>query len=303
MYAAKYKLDILHCTANTAPVFCSVPIMITLHDVIFMEKAFLQAKSGSMYQRLGKWYRRYIVPTAVRKSAYLTTVSHYEKEQITRTFPQKSQQLAVIYNGFSQHFCQSIAPAELTLALQKYKLPSAYILFLGTTDPKKNTKATLQAYSLYHKQFKNPLPLVVADLEESHIMGILSEINATDIRKDIIKAGYIPNADLRYVYAGAKVFLYPSLRESFGIPLLEAMACGTPVITSQTSALPEVAGEAALLANPNDVADIAQAISKMMLDESFRQTCIEKGYLNTQRFSWSKSATALLSLYKHICKP
>ena len=133
---------------------------------------------------------------------------------------------------------------------QKYIGTKHYFFFLGNTDPKKNTARILQAYRHYLNTSSQPLPLLIADLKEEVINNYLRTYGLTDIKSMLYYPGYIPNKDLPALYSGATAFIYTSLRESFGIPILEAMACGTPVITSQTSAMPEIAGKDAISVNP-----------------------------------------------------
>ena len=155
--------------------------------------------------------------------------------------------MVAVYNGFNSHFHLQPKAPEIT---RKYIDADEYLFFLGNTDPKKNTPRVLKAYSDYLKRSQKKLPLLIADLKEDAIDRILGEEKITDIKGCLRFPGYIANTDLPALYSGAFAFLYPSLRESFGIPMLEAMACGTPVIAGNTSAMPEIAGEGALLADP-----------------------------------------------------
>jgi len=171
---------------------------------------------------------------------------------------------------------------------------------LGNTDPKKNVPRTLKAYSLYREKSPKPLPLLIADIKEEILGSILREQGIEHVRPHIVCPGYIPNTDLPYLYSGAFAFLYTSLRESFGIPLLEAMACGTPVVTSNTSSMPEVGGPGALLCDPTDAKDIAHKILSLEKDPALYRQQIQYGQRRAKRFSWETTATELLSIYKSI---
>jgi glycosyltransferase involved in cell wall biosynthesis len=288
----KIKPDILHCTSNTAPLYCKTPLVLTLHDIIFLEKR--KQKSPSFYQNLGWYYRKLIVPRILTSCKKIITVSKFEKEQIQRALKLPECQLTAIYNGYGAHF---IPKSESFLITTKYLPEKEYLFFLGNTDPKKNTLRTLVAYSQYVKKSDKPLPLLIADLKEPIIDTLLLEGNILSIKPLLRYPGYISNADLPYIYSGARIFLYTSLRESFGIPLLEAMACGTPVITSATSSMPEIGGDGAILTDPYNPKSISDMLLKLEQDPEFYQECVNYGLNRVKKFSWKHTATEVLDLY------
>lgn len=293
----RLKPDILHCTSNTAPLWGKVPLVLTLHDIIYLEPR--QQSSASLYQNMGWYYRRWVVPPVLKRCATIITVSRFECRRIRETLQLDASRLIAIHNGFGEHFKPIEAPYAVT---SRYLKETAYLLFLGNTDPKKNTPRTLKAYGLYVQQTKDPLPLLVADLAPEYIDQVLSDIDMPFIRPLLRFSGYIPNSDLPALYSGASVFLYTSLRESFGIPLLESMACGTPVITSNTSSMPEVAGDAALFANPTDEKEIASLLVKLLTDSTCYQTMVAKGLERVKAFSWEATAKATFDVYKSVYK-
>ena len=290
---ARVRPDLLHCTSNTAPVKCPVPLVLTLHDIIFLEKR--QSSSRSLYQEMGWHYRRLVVPRILSECRKIITVSNFECNRIREALNLPKDRLTAVYNGYSPHFRQMPPAPEI---VHKYVPSDDYLFFLGNTDPKKNTPRVLKAYGLYLRQSKHKRPLLIADLKEEAIDGILSAIK--EVKPYLSFPGYIPNADLAALYNGAFAFLYPSLRESFGIPMLESMACGTPVIAGNTSAMPEIAGEGALLADPLDENDIARKILLLEEDDTFYQQQVDYGLERVKLFSWRKSAEALLKIYKEI---
>ena len=299
IYVLKHKIDLLHCTSNTAPLFCPAPTIITVHDIIFLENKKQGGHLLNIYQELGRVYRKYIVPASARKTKHVITVSHYEKQRIADALHFSTDKVSVVYNSFGKHF-ESPDRSVIEPIRQKYKLPQEYIFYIGNTDPKKNMFNTFKAYAGYLKSTSDPLPLVVADVNEKNLEIMLERTELTQYAKYFILTGYIYNSDLPFIYAGAKVFLYPSLRESFGIPVLESMACGTPVITSATSALPEVAGNAAWLVNPEDQNEITNALSSFLLNEDLRNQMIAKGTQRIKNFSWGQSAAHLLTIYQTV---
>ena len=162
--------DILHCTGNTAPLRCDVPLVLTLHDIIFLEKR--SGSSPSWYQNMGWYYRRFVVPRVLPKCRRIITVSNYERERIGSALQIGGDRLVAVYNGYGSHFRPVESPYEVT---RKYLPEKEYLFFLGNTDPKKNTARTLRAYALYARQTERPLPLLVADIPENVIDGILKE--------------------------------------------------------------------------------------------------------------------------------
>ncbi len=278
----KIKPDIVHCTANTAPLRCSVPLILTLHDIIFLESTNFK---GSAYQNFGNLYRRFVSPRAIRASEKIITVSAFEKEVIAQKFPETAHKIKVVYNAVSENFNDRYSQETKDSFKKKYSLPQHYILLLGNTAPKKNTSGALKAYELYRSMSADPLPLVVADYQ------------GHSAHSDIVYPGYIPVNEMPLLYNSASLFLYPSLRESFGMPLLEAMACGVPVIASKTSAIPEIAGNAAWFVDPTNYQQIAEAISSMLADDTVMSSYKEKGLARASQFSWDNSAKELLNLY------
>lgn len=298
--ARKYNCDILHCTSNTAPVWGKTPLVTTVHDIIYMESISLFKKGGTLYQKFGNMYRRWVVPPVIRKSKKVITVSEFEKQRMAKFFKLNDDKLQAVYNGVGTHFEPVKDPSVLAETRKKYKLPENFLFFLGNTDPKKNTPNVLKSFALFNKQSATSYQLVMLDYEENALMAILRDIGHPDIRKDIHLTGYVPNNELPAIISQAKVFLYPSLRESFGIPILEGMACGVPVITSNTSSMPEVAGDAAMLVDPLDVDQIVKAIQKILDHEDVKNSLIRKGLERAKAFSWETMAGNVLKIYQKV---
>lgn len=288
----RLKPDLLHCTSNTAPLFCSVPLTLTLHDIIFLEPA--KRRSPSFYQQAGRLYRRFVVPRILSRCKKVITVSHYEKERICLATGMPDKKVQVIYNACNTGFKPLVADACI---LNKYTPDTDFLFFLGNTDPKKNVENVLLAYGLYLQRSAEKRPLLVADMNHQQMKRVLQRLNVGHIAAHIYCSDYIPQTDLVHLYNAAYVFLYPSLRESFGIPILEAMACGTPVITSQTSAMSEVAGQEALTVNPYSPEDIAQALLHLETDAALYDRQKTYGLKRAHLFSWEKAADELRKAY------
>ena len=292
----KLGIDLLHCTSNTAPLWCPVPLILTLHDIIYLEPR--QHRSPSLYQEMGWHYRRLVVPRILKKCKKIITVSHFECNRIREALHLSENQITAVYNGYNTHFRK---PATLDKnIIRKYIPQEEFLFFLGNTDPKKNAACTLKAYALYLKKSNIKRSLLIADLKEEYIDMLLQQESITEIKPYLYYPGYIANQDLATLYNAAFAFLYPSLRESFGIPMLEAMACGSPVVTSNTSAMPEVAGEGAILINPQEPLEIADALLKLENDDVFYQNQVAYGLERVKQFSWKNTAEEYVKIYNDI---
>ncbi|NDW12751.1 glycosyltransferase family 1 protein [Bacteroides sp. 214] len=291
----KLNLDLLHCTSNTAPIHTPVPLILTLHDIIFLEKR--QSSSKSFYQEMGWYYRKLVVPKILPKCKTIITVSNFERNRICSSLNLSKEQVVSVYNGYNTHFKQQEKQPEIT---KKYIPDDDFLFFLGNTDPKKNSPRVLKAYSIYLKSSEKKRPLLIADLKEDFIDTILKEENIEEIKSFLHYPGYIANTDLVAIYNGSFAFLYPSLRESFGIPMIEAMACGTPIIAGNTSAMPEVAGEGALLVDPYKPEEIAEKLLMLETNNEKYEQYVAYGLSRAKEFSWRKSAESLLNIYSNL---
>ena len=295
--ANELNLDILHCTSNTAPIRCKIPLILTLHDIIFLEPR--DKNNKSLYQNMGWLYRRLVVPKILKKCERIITVSNFEKDNIISKLNIPETQMAMIYNGYNDWF-KPVNDTENVY--QKYIEKPGYFFFLGNTDPKKNTERTLIAYSNYLKQSSVKRKLLMADLDKAYLNGIVERNHIENILPSIVMPGYIVNSDLPYIYNNAFAFLYTSLRESFGIPLLEAMACGTPVITSNTSSMPEIGGKDAILINPESPDEMTEKMLQLERDQDFYNQQKKIGLERAQLFSWKETAEQLLIVYESVYK-
>ncbi|WP_053404753.1 glycosyltransferase family 1 protein [Persicobacter sp. CCB-QB2] len=290
----KYKIDLLHCTSNTAPVLVSVPLILTLHDIIYYHAPTFE---GSPYQIIGNAYRRFVVPFAVKNATHIFTVSSNAKEQIKDRFPVANNKISVNYNGINPAFkrCQQFKPLEIVRL--KYNLPETFIFFIGNDHPRKNAIKMIEAYCLYCQNVKNPLPLVCPNVPSEMIMNVLEENQLQHLWQDFIQPEYITFEDLPLVYNLAELFVFPSLEEGFGLPIIESMACGTPVITSNISCMPEVSGAAAKLVDPHSIPALAEAMEEILKNQAFRNQLISAGLQRSRDFSWQANAENLLSQY------
>ena len=270
-------------------------MILTLHDIIFLEPR--DKSNKSLYQNMGWRYRRFVVPRILKKCKRIITVSEFEFNNIISKLHIPEEKMVMIYNGYNEWF----KPVEDTeLIYQQYIEEPGYFFFLGNTDPKKNTERTLIAYSHYLEKSDVKRKLLMADLDHSFMNDIIERNHIENIKDYMVIPGYIKNADLPFIYNNAFAFLYTSLRESFGIPLLEAMACGTPVITSNTSSMPEIGGPEVLMVNPQHAEEITEKMLLLEKDETIYQKQKEIGIRRAQQFSWKYTAEQLLMVYEDV---
>ena len=289
------NLDMLHCTSNTAPIRCKTPLILTLHDIIFLEPR--DKSNKSLYQNMGWFYRRFVVPKILKKCKCIITVSNFEKNNIVSKLNIPEERITMIYNGYNEWFKPT---QDTNQVYKKYIDDLGYFFFLGNTDPKKNTERTLIAYSQYLDKSDVKRKLLMADLDKDYLENIIERNHIENIKNNIVMPGYIVNSDLPYIYNNAFAFLYTSLRESFGIPLLEAMACGTPVITSNTSSMPEIGGKDAIMVNPDSPEEIAEKMLLLEKDDQLYKKQEEYGVIRAQLFSWRLTAEQLLNVYEKV---
>lgn len=301
--ASEAGVDLLHCTSNTAPIRCSVPLVLTLHDIIYLEKNNLTAKGFTWYQKLGNVYRKWVVPQVLSRCERIITVSEFERERISEKLGLPADKLVAVYNGVGTHFRVITDEQVLQAARKQYHLPERYFFFLGNTDPKKNTPNVLRAYLQYCRETTDPIHLLIVDYPRERVVQFLEANQASEWLDKFHFPGYVKNTDLPAILNQAEVMLYPSLRESFGIPQLEGMACGAPVITSTTSSMPEVSGGAALLIDPYKPAELAEAMKRLLRDTELREQLVQKGLERARQFSWEQTALQTLDVYRSIQSP
>ncbi|TCO90006.1 glycosyltransferase involved in cell wall biosynthesis [Bacteroides heparinolyticus] len=294
---SRLKVDMLHCTSNTAPLYSGIPTVLTLHDIIFLGEE--KSDGMSRYQQLGWYYRRWNVPRIIGHCHHVITVSETERTNILKRFPTLENRLSVVYNGYGNQY--HLLPEDETISVtRKYIAENEYLLFLGNTDPRKNTRGVLRSYHEYLNRSKRKLRLIVTGLEQTYVESLLADMGIDSCAAHIVYTGYVPGEDLPALYNRAYAFLFPSIKEGFGIPILEAMACGTPVITGNTSAMPEVAGTGALLVNPQKPQEIADALLRLETDNLFYEQQVHYGLKRVEQFSWKNTAEEYVKIYSEI---
>jgi glycosyltransferase involved in cell wall biosynthesis len=295
--AKKHGIEILHCTSNTAPIWCDVPLILTLHDIIYLEPRDRRLQKLSRYQDLGRTYRRFVVPRIIMNCKRIITVSNFERNNIIEYFHLDTKNITMLYNSYDEAFCiQNNWKRDISKHIDNF----GYFLILGNTDYRKNTERMIIAYANYLKLSKFKRKLLVTSLTKEYINSILIDNKIESIREQIVLTDYLPFVDLPSIYHHAFCFLFASLREGFGIPILESMACGTPVITSNTSSMPEVAGSDAILVNPEKADEITEMMIRLENDNDFYERQKTVGLERIKLFSWRKTADNLLKIYQEV---
>lgn len=239
---------------------------------------------------------RRFLKRALSQSRRVVAISDATKKDLQRLFALPSSKIDVIYLAANQ--CQQKSPSFLAEVRRKYNLPSEFILFAGTLEPRKNLVRLIEAY--HELPLKEEYGLVIAGKKGWYYEEIFQRVRQLNLEQYVRFLGYIKRKDLIALYHLAAVFVYPSLYEGFGLPPLEAMACGTPVITSNISSLPEVAEGAALLVNPRNVAEIAEALERILTDQELRVRLARLGRERAKKFSWEKTARETLKILERV---
>lgn len=258
---------------------------VVIHDIAFEHfPQFIETKNLQYLKRR--------VPEAVKKADKIITISQATRNDLITTYSVAPDKIIVAPCAVDT---KRYKPTKLTeRILSKYNLPEKYVLYLGTIEPRKNLKRLVDAYASLPQKLKDEYPLVLAGGKGWNDGPILKSITEARKNSTIIQTGYIDEADIPALYSGATLFLYPSNYEGFGMQILEAMACNTPVLTGKNSSLPEVGGNAAYYVNEKSVVSIASGIKELLENEVLRRNLVKKGQKQIKKFSWEKSAQVII---------
>lgn len=285
----KYKNKaIFHSPSFVSSPFIKCPTIMTIHDLNHL-------RFPEYYTRFHEYYYNYIVKPSALRAKKILTVSEFSKKEIVNWLNCESEKVVVTYNGIDEKFKVIEKNDKLRDIKEKYGLPKKFILYIGNLKPHKNVANLIKAI----KKIDQKVTLVINGKSNESLKKIIMENHVENKVKFI---GYVDDNDLPILYNLAELFIYPSLYEGFGLPPLEAMACGCPVITSNTSSLPEVVGDAGIMVNPYNVEEIARAIDLVLSNENLRKEMIEKGLKQAQKFSWRKTAEETLKVYEEVYK-
>lgn len=290
--ARKKKADILHQPCFSAPVFYTGKKIVTIHDLYTMKNA--SEVPFFSRQFFGKW-----MPFSYRWTDHIIAISQYTKKDIIKTLKISSEKITVIYEAGDENCKRINDHNKISLIKNKFGIKGDYMIHIGTLSPRKNLEFLIKVYAQVLK--KNPkIKLVITGKKGWYYQNLFDITNKLGLEKKIIFTGYIEDSEKSALYSGAKVFLFPSLYEGFGLPPLEAMSCGTPVVSSNVTSIPEVIDEAGILLSPYDKKAWIQAINKLLSDNNFRKKMVEKSLLRSKYFSWQKTAKQTIEVYNKI---
>ncbi len=289
--------DLCHFTNNTAPLNHVVPYIITIHDVsLFLHSQF--------HPRSRLIALRWLLPTVARRAGHVLTVTEFARRDIIKTLNLPPERVSVVHEAAATHF-QPLHDRQQQEELRgRYALPETFILYVGTIEPRKNLHRLLKAMTVVWREHPD-CPLVLAGPVGWMMDGVLEKEmeSAGDARDNIRFLGYVPDEDLPGLYSLATIFAFPSLYEGFGLPPLEAMSCGTPVLTSQQSAMAEVCGDAACLVDPYDEEAIADGLMTLLNNPAQREMFVWRGFERARQFSWQRAAQETAAIYEKVLRP
>jgi glycosyltransferase involved in cell wall biosynthesis len=263
----------------------------TIHDVI----PFIYPNSSTFLD----WIIYHCwLPVAVRRLDGIITVSYQSKRDIVRHLPVRSEKVTVVPNAANARYCP-LPVEEVRSVLTRFSIDLPYILYVGSTSARKNVLRLVEAYALL-RRWSLRWTLVIAGGGHGKHGRVREAVERLDLSDNVHFIGYVGEAELPALYNGADLFIFPSLYEGFGLPVLEAMACGTPVVTSNVSSLPEVAGDAALLVDPYNVGEIAEAMRRVLQGPTLAEELRAKGLERAKQFTWEQTARQTLSVYAKV---
>ncbi len=297
----RLRCDLVHIPhLFSRPRFLPCPYVMTVHDLL---EHMARSKGGGSWKRAVHYQ---LTRRVLNEAARIFAVSKFSKSEIEKLFGIPSEKVEVVYNAIDERFLHGHATeAERQLIAERYLVTSPFLLYAGRISPHKNLVRIIEAFSALRGELEKEslfpdLKLIIIGDDLSGHPDLRRTVIRSGVHNDVRFFGFVPIEILRIFYDLATVFLFPSLYEGFGLPPLEAMAHGTPVVTSNTSSLPEVVGNAAVLVNPENVFEIMRATHRVLVDKALRERLKQAGYEQVERFSWDDSARQILRAYREI---
>jgi glycosyltransferase involved in cell wall biosynthesis len=298
-------VDILHGTDNTLPYMFPLykgKKVVTIHDTMFIRPVNKAITRPTMKQRLTDIYNKLSVPAAAAKADRIITVSEYSKQDIVKIMKVPEEKVTVIKEGVEDKYRVVKNNKLIDKVRQKYSIIKPYILISAAADMRKNSLRAIEAFNIFNNMTEYKYQLVITSIESAELAmtNIGKKIAEYNLEKYVVITGYVPDDDMVLLYNGAMFFLFPSIWEGFGLQVLEAFACGLPVITSDNTSLKETAGDAAYFIDPFSVEDIVKGMADLEKSETRMQSLTAKGFLQADKFSWKDTAKATLKVYEEL---
>lgn len=293
---AKNRIDVVHSLHYSFPLMrLGTKQVVTVHDMTFFHMA-------EVHEPVKIAYFRSFIRGAVRFSDKIIFVSHSTMRDCVARLGAVRGSAEVIYLGKSEAFHSKLDEIEVWRVRRKFGLETDFVLYLGTIEPRKNLARLVSAFAALADRHPNLL-LVIAGMKGWMYDDLLETIDKFDMKSRVIFTGFVPEEEKPFLMAGATVFVYPSLYEGFGIPVLEALACGVPTLTSRVSSLPEVVGDAALMVDPLDLEEISSALERLLSDGDLRDRLRQESLRQAAQFTWTKTAAMTLRAYRSVIAP
>jgi glycosyltransferase involved in cell wall biosynthesis len=287
---------LLHCPVNVVPLAAPCATVLTIHDLGFM-------RFPERYKAAKRIYLRTLTMLSARRASHIITDAASIKSEVINLLGIKPERVTSIPLGVADYFKPETDAARLENFRQEKKLPKRFVLYLGTLEPRKNLPLLLQGFAQFRTQFGEAaqgIELVLGGAKGWLYEDIFRLVKELDLEQVTHFPGYINEAELPLWYNIAECFVYPSIYEGFGLPPLEAMACGVPVITSNTSTLPEVVGQAGLTVDPSSVSEMATALNAILSNPSYRQQLAVQSVEQARKFNWQTTAQQTLNVYREV---
>lgn len=285
-------IDVFHCQ-YMAPLTAVTPIAVAMHDII-------HEYMPELYPRNLCRMMRVLYPLSVRKARHVLTISEHSKQDIMKYYGVPPEKITVTYCGVSKAFSPIDDQAAIGRAKHRYGISGPYIYYVGRLEPRKNLLTLIRAYHALRQRGVDTHTLVLSGMKYYQYERLHALVVELGLQREVIFTGGVEDAELPLLINGASAFAYPTLAEGFGLPPLEAMACGTPVVTSNLSSLPEVVGDAGLLVDPLSVDELSSAIERIITDSELRASLRAKGLIQAGRFSWRDTANRTLEVFKRM---
>lgn len=287
------KIDILMATESYIVPFLHDPTKIKVGLVVHDLVAF---KSPAKHQKKATFIERLTLKKSAEKSKWIFTVSQYTRKDLIEQYPhlKLSEKITVVYAGIRDAFLRKFDANKIIEVQRRYNLDPDYMMMAGTLEPRKNILGALEAYSMISPFNQQRYRFVIAGKKGWYFSEIFKKVKELKLVGRVKFLEYIPDDDLATLMQGARIFLFPSFYEGFGLPVLEAMACGVPVLASRVSSIPELGVDAIHYSDPHDPVDIADGMTQLLDNEDYRRELREKGYLQIKNFSWGKTAQKII---------
>lgn len=296
--AARDHLDLFHAPNLTAPLFLPCPLVLTMHDMIwFFPEQFSQSSHRPLKRRLMAWYYRVVPRLAAQRAALLITVSAAARSSIVENLHIPQEQIVVTHEAASPLYRLLHDEKQLDALHRKYQINRQFILALGSADPRKNIATLLDAFALLPPDLRQRHQLVIAWAHNALMAELTTQVQQLGLTNAVRFLANVSNDDLVALYNAAALFAFPSLCEGFGLPLVEAMACGAPVVAADNSSIPEVVGDAALLFPAEDPAQMALCMEHVLTKPALAATLTAKGLERAASFSWQSCAQQTVAAY------